>query len=211
MLISEIFLSIQGESTYVGMPCIFVRLAGCNLACSWCDTPYARSVENSREMTIEEILGEVKKFKPRLVEVTGGEPLIQAETKELLKRLVNEGYQTLIETNGSVSLEGVEARVVKIVDVKCPSSGHAGTFVMDNGKCLTPDDELKFVIADAEDYEYAKRFLEECVKDTTAKMLFAPVRPKLNPGDLADWILRDGLRVRLQIQLHNYIWEDGRR
>src|SRR3989337_1770853 len=115
MLISEIFLSIPGESTYVGMPCIFVRLAGCNLACSWCDTPYARSAENSREMSIEEILGEVKKLKPRLVEGTGGGPLLHDETKELLKRLVYEGSQTLIETNGSVSLEGVDARVVTIM------------------------------------------------------------------------------------------------
>ena len=211
MQISEIFLSIQGESTYVGMPCIFVRLAGCNLACSWCDTPYARTTEDSKEMTIDDVLAEVRKFKPRLVEVTGGEPLMQAETKELVKRLVSEGYQTLVETNGSIGLEGVDARAVKIVDVKCPSSGHAGTFVMANGKYITTEDELKFVIADAEDYDYAKRFIEECVKDITAKVLFAPVRPKLNPGDLADWILRDGLVVRLQIQLHNYIWEDGRK
>jgi 7-carboxy-7-deazaguanine synthase len=210
MLVSEIFLSIQGESTYVGLPCVFIRLSGCNLACSWCDTVYARTAEGGTEYTVEGIIREVKKFKAWLVEITGGEPLLQEETLTLAKRLMEEGYRVLLETNGSVGLSGVPEGVVKIVDVKCPSSGVAGAFLMDNLDYITPEDEVKFVIANAEDYEFAKGCMEECIKDLTEKILFAPVRPDMDPAVLAEWILRDGIKVRLQAQMHSFIWQEGR-
>lgn len=211
MLVSEIFLSIQGESTYAGLPCIFVRLAGCNLSCTWCDTAYAREAEKGCELTIEEIFKEIRKFKAHLVEITGGEPLLQLDSKKLAHALINEGYTVLVETNGSVSLKGLDERVVKIIDVKCPSSGHDGSFLMENLECITKEDEVKFVIGDRNDYEYAQKFLEEHIKDLTCKALFAPVTPSLPPSTLAEWILKDGLKVRLQPRLHHYIWEEEKK
>lgn len=210
MLVSEIFLSIQGESTYAGLPCIFVRLAVCNLSCTWCDTPYAQTTEGSSELEINDIVNEVKRYNCRLVEITGGEPLVQAETIALVKRLIDEGFKVLIETNGSVSLASLDKRAVKIVDVKCPSSGHWGSFLLKNLDFITPEDEVKFVIGDRNDYDCAKRFLSENVKDRTTKVLFAPVRPALEPRMLAEWILNDSLKVRLQLQLHTYIWDNER-
>lgn len=210
MLVSEIFISIQGESTYAGLPCIFIRLAGCNLRCSWCDTPYAREMYDARELSIDEILEEVKKSSYRLVEITGGEPLEQLETTELSKRLIDEGYKVLIETNGTVSLKGLDGRVVKIIDVKCPSSGHGGSFLLDNIPLIGSDDEVKFVIGSREDYDYAKMFMTELLNGRTSKVLFAPVKPEMDPKVLAGWILHDGLKVRLQLQLHRYIWDDER-
>ncbi|MFQ5441259.1 MAG: 7-carboxy-7-deazaguanine synthase QueE [Thermodesulfobacteriota bacterium] len=210
MLVSEIFLSIQGESTYAGLPCAFVRLAGCNLSCDWCDTSYARAGEGAEDMTVDGIVGEVERFNCRLVEITGGEPLLQEESGGLAVRLLDRGYTVLIETNGSVDMKGLDARVIKIVDIKCPSSGHSGSFKVENLSSITPLDEIKFVIADRTDYEFAKRCLAELIEDRTDKVLFAPVRPGLAPGELADWILKDVLRVRLQLQLHAYIWEEGR-
>lgn len=210
MLISEIFLSIQGESTYAGLACVFVRLAGCNLSCSWCDTPYARGVEDAREMTADEIVNEVKGFHCGLVEITGGEPLGQSGAKELAKKLLTAGLKVLIETNGSVSLEGLSKRIIKVVDVKCPSSGHAGSFLMENLDYICPNDELKFVIATREDYEFARDFIEEFAGDKAGEVLFAPVSPGLDAKELAKWILEDCLTVRLQLQLHKYIWNDER-
>lgn len=210
MVISEIFRSIQGESTYAGLPCIFIRLAGCNLSCSWCDTPYARVPDEAKELTMEQVLDEVKKFDCRLLEITGGEPLLQNDTKKLISALFDGGYRVLLETNGSVSLEGLDRRLIKIIDVKCPSSGHAGSFLMENLDLITPDDEVKFVIGDREDYEFAKKFVEEFIKDRTLKVLFAPVKPALPPKVLAEWILKDCLMVRLQIQIHSYIWPNER-
>ncbi|MEE9613554.1 MAG: radical SAM protein [Thermodesulfobacteriota bacterium] len=210
MLISEIFLSIQGESTYVGIPCIFIRLAGCNLDCTWCDTPYARTPDEASEASVEEVVAEARKLKPWLVEVTGGEPLLQPETKELTKKLLDLDYRVLIETNGSVSFEGLDERLVKVVDIKCPSSGHDDVFLMSNVPLITPEDEVKFVIGDRGDYEFAKRFTAEYAGSRTEKILFAPVRPELEPRVLADWILADGLSVRLQVQMHGYIWADER-
>lgn len=208
MLVYEVFKSIQGESTYAGLPCVFVRLAGCNLSCAWCDTPYARVVDEAEELSIEEILERVRTFNCSLVEITGGEPLMQEETPGLARRLLNAGYRVLIETNGSVKLTGLDRRVVKIVDLKCPSSGHAGSFLMENLDEITPEDEMKFVIGSRYDYECARKFMEECLQGRTEKLLFAPVRPDLDPKDLADWILKDGLNVRLQLQIHTYIWPD---
>ena len=151
MLVYEIFKSIQGESTYAGLPCVFVRLAGCNLSCSWCDTPYARVPDEAIEMTIAEVIEEVGGFDCPLVEITGGEPLIQEEAIELAGVLLESGYRVLIETNGSVAPSGLDPKVVKIVDVKCPSSGHAGSFLIKNLECISPEDELKFVIGNRED------------------------------------------------------------
>ncbi len=210
LYVSEIFLSIQGESTYAGLPCVFVRLAGCNLVCSWCDTVYARTRENARALSVEEAVSEVKKFNRPLVEITGGEPLAQAEAGFLAARLLDEGCTVLMETNGSLSLSGLDARVVKIVDVKCPSSGEAGSFLMENIDHLTPDDEVKFVIANRRDFEYAKDFIEKNLRGMALSILFSPVRSAIEPGELAEWILKDGLDVRLQLQMHAYIWPGER-
>lgn len=210
MYINEIFRSIQGESTYAGLPCIFVRLSGCNLACSWCDTAYAQTMANAQEVSVDEVIAEVKMHACRLVEITGGEPMMQAETDELARRLLDDGYTVLVESNGSVSFEWLDARAVKVVDVKCPASGHAGTFLVENIGFLAKDDEVKFVIADRRDYEFAKKFIEEYLHDATLQLLFAPVSPGLAPKELADWILKDGLCVRLQLQMHKYIWGNER-
>lgn len=210
MLVSEIFLSIQGESTYAGLPCVFIRLAGCNLCCAWCDTPYARVPDEAREMSVEAVLNEARAYRRSLVEITGGEPLLQSESLSLAHRLLAEGYKILIETNGSVSLKGLDRKIVKIVDVKCPGSGQAGSFLMENIEWITPDDEVKFVIGDRNDFEFAKKFMAEYIEDRTQNILFAPVKPALAPKALAEWIMKDGLKVRLQLQLHSYIWSNER-
>ncbi|MCL4873027.1 radical SAM protein [bacterium] len=211
MLVYEIFKSIQGESSYAGLPCVFIRLAGCNLGCRWCDTPYARVPDEANELSIDEVMSEVTRYGDcGLVEITGGEPLLQEETKELARMLADRGRTVLMETNGSVPVSGLDERVIKIVDVKCPSSGHAGSFLLENLSHITPEDEVKLVVADRGDYDWAKEFIEEVLRGRTEKVLFAPVRPDLNPSDLAAWILRDGLRVRLQLQLHSYIWPEER-
>ncbi|HBG47182.1 MAG TPA: 7-carboxy-7-deazaguanine synthase [Deltaproteobacteria bacterium] len=208
MLVSEIFKSIQGESSYAGLPCVFVRLAGCNLKCSWCDTPYAQGTEGAKELSIEEVLKDVAFYDCALVEITGGEPLVQEEAKELAGKLIERGYTVLIETNGSVPLAGLDKRVIKIVDVKCPSSGHGSSFLVENLQYMTPEDEVKFVIANRGDYDCAREFMENMLRGRTEKVLFAPVRPEMDPRVFADWILKDSLRVRLQLQLHAYIWPD---
>lgn len=210
--ISEIFLSIQGESTYAGLPCVFIRLAGCNLQCSWCDTAYAQTPNQGEDFSHERIIREIKKFNCKLVEITGGEPLLQEETPPLINRLIKLGFEVLIETNGSVSLEPINSNAVKIVDVKCPSSGYDGSFIMENLKFIQLQDEIKFVIADRRDYEFARDFLERCIKDKATKVLFAPVHTSMSPKELAEWILADGLKVRLQLQMHKFIWgeEKGR-
>lgn len=211
MLVNEIFFSIQGESSYSGLPCIFVRLAGCNLNCSWCDTAYARSAEGAREASVEDVLREISRYNCRLVEITGGEPLMQKEAKELAKMLLDRNYTVLIETNGTVSLEGLDGRAVRIVDCKCPSSGHGGSFNMGNLKLLTSRDEIKFVIADRKDYDFAVRFIGENLKGASIpKVLFSPVVPSIDPRELAEWILKDGIAVRLQLQLHKYLWPGER-
>ena len=210
MKISEIFFSIQGESTSVGLPCIFIRLAGCNLKCRWCDTTYAQNLEQGEDYSIEQIISMIKKFNSKLVEITGGEPLIQEQTPLLLNELLNNGYETLLETNGSINLEHVNKHIIKIIDVKCPSSAQDGSFLMENIKFITPIDEIKFVIADRKDYEFSRDFLVRCIKNTTSKILFAPVHHKMSPKELAKWMLADALKVRLQLQIHKMIWADER-
>ncbi len=249
MLISEIFKSIQGESTFAGLPSVFVRLAGCNLDCDWCDTDYAKAsangkIEDARDISVDEIIKEVARLEANLITITGGEPLLQVETGELIAKLlaiatapepVLVPRTVLIETNGSISLESVDKRVVKIVDVKCPSSGHADSFKMENLQYINPSDEIKFVIADKADYKFARKFvddhlsgtcfaaqdetspekkdqsIEQGIKFNGAKILFSPILSVLKPRELADWILTDHLNVRLQIQLHKEIWDADER
>lgn len=207
LTINEIFHSIQGESLHAGRPCIFIRLTGCNLRCRYCDTRYA--FREGRPMEMEAILAQIRSFDCRLVELTGGEPLIQDEATDLITVLLDAGYGVLLETNGSRPIEGVDPRCVRIVDVKCPGSGESERMHWGNLAHLTANDQLKFVIQDRADYEYA-------VSVTRRKpdllpwdhLLFSPVRDKLPPRELARWMLADGLEARLHLQLHAIIWPD---
>ena len=203
----EIFCSIQGESTYAGLPTIFIRLAGCNLRCSYCDTTY--SYEKKYALSPSNIVSQIKKYAPvNLVEITGGEPLLQEKVYELFALLNGESYIILLETNGSLSLEKVPEYVHKVVDVKCPGSKETESFLLSNLQYLKPGDEIKFVLTGLEDYSYAKRFIakNDCAE---YQILFSPVRESLEPALLAKWILHDKLPVRLQLQLHKYIWSNG--
>jgi 7-carboxy-7-deazaguanine synthase len=204
--VNEIFYSIQGESSYAGRPCTFVRLTGCNLRCSYCDTQYAYN--GGEDLEIDEIVARVSSFQCPLVEVTGGEPLIQKETPILIHRLLEEGYEVLLETNGSLDISQVDDRCVKIVDFKCPSSGETDENDMKNFDRLNGHDEVKFVIADREDYEYAKRLLDGISPNICKKNLvhFSPVHGSMEPERLAAWIQEDCLDVRLHLQLHKMIW-----
>jgi len=202
--VNEIFHSIQGESTRAGCPCVFVRLTGCNLRCVWCDTAYA--FHEGREMSVEEIIREVERYRCPLVELTGGEPLLQPEAIPLMGELLRRGQSVLLETGGSLSLEGVPEGVVRIVDVKCPGSGEAQRNHWANLTLLDGRDELKFVLADREDYVWAARQVRDRGLATRCAVLFSPVHARLNPADLARWVLEDGLPVRVQIQLHKILW-----
>ena len=208
--ISEIFCSIQGESTYAGLPCIFVRLAGCNLRCDYCDTVY--SYKNEITLTIDDIIKKVKEYAPvKLVEITGGEPLMQPKVCQLIETLNNDGYKILLETNGSISLENIPEYVIKIVDVKCPGSGEESSFLLENLECINQEkDEIKFVLTDNFDYNWAKDFVLKS-KLNDYEILFSPVSDKLNPQDLAKWIIDDKLNVRMQLQLHKIIWDKNKR
>ena len=209
--INEIFYSIQGESSYAGRPCVFVRLTGCNLRCSYCDTRYA--YEQGDELDIGEIVGRVATYKSTLVEVTGGEPLIQKETPILIHRLLEEGYEVLMETNGSQDISLVDDRCAIIVDIKCPSSGEMNQNDLGNLGRLTEKDEVKFVIGDRTDYEYAKKMLDLIDQNPLKKnpVNFSPVFGKIQPRALAEWIIEDHLNVRLNIQLHKIIWPSGKK
>ena len=203
--VNEVFYSIQGESSYAGRPCVFVRLTGCNLRCSYCDTKYA--YEEGIELEIGEIIDRVAFYQCPLVEVTGGEPLMQKETPALIRRFLDEGYEVLLETNGSQDISQVDGRCVKIVDIKCPSSGEADKNDFENLNRLSDKDEIKFVISDREDYEYAKKMLDLLGSNplTVKALHFSPVFGKLDPKTLAEWILEDNMDVRLHLQLHKYI------
>lgn len=209
MRITEIFHSIQGESSFAGRPCVFVRTTGCNLRCTWCDTEY--SFHGGRDMAVEEIMSEVRRLAPgcRLVELTGGEPLLQKEIGELAAALLAEGYTVLCETSGSVPVDRVPAGVIKIVDFKCPASGETEANDWSNLELLDPArDELKFVIADRIDYEWAKTQFDERGLDRFT-VHFSPEFTAMDRRALAEWILADGLPVRLQLQLHKFVWEPG--
>jgi 7-carboxy-7-deazaguanine synthase len=214
MLLNEIFFSLQGESTYGGLPCLFIRLAGCNLECSWCDTTYARGAKSGAEMSVEAILEEAAKFPQGLVEITGGEPLLQEDTPMLAAGLLGMFETVLLETNGSLDIDLVPEGVVRVVDVKCPSSGASGSFDAANLARLRPSDEMKFVIGGRRDYEFAKEFISS-MEGTALKqrnIIFSPVSETLKPRVLAGWVLEDRLPVRFQLQLHRCIWpgEKGR-
>jgi 7-carboxy-7-deazaguanine synthase len=206
MVISEIFKSIQGESTYAGLPCLFVRLTGCNLRCHWCDTAYA--FYGGQRMTVGEVLARVRQLGGKLVELTGGEPLLQPEVYPLTDQLLGEGYRVLVETGGERSVAQLPRQVVKIVDVKCPGSGEEGRFCFDNLVWLDRKDQIKFVVQDEGDYRYAREFLAaHNLHGYVDEVIFSPVFDQLAPGSLAAWILRDGLEVRLGLQLHKFIWD----
>lgn len=205
--LSEIFLSLQGESTYTGMPCIFIRLSGCNLRCSYCDTLYSHKTGFSMEK--EEIVTHIEQYAPvKLVMITGGEPLLQEEVYLLFDLLKAENYLILLETNGSILLDRVPDYVVKIVDIKCPGSSYVSSFNKDNLKLLNDKDEIKFVLSGMEDYQFAKSFIASHLNNITNTILFSPVKGKLNLKALAEKILEDKLPVRLQTQLHKIIWGD---
>ena len=204
LLINEIFYSIQGESTHSGRPCVFVRLTGCNLRCSWCDTAYA--FHEGREQTVDEVVKEVGRFDCRFVEVTGGEPLSQPEAVSLMQELLRLGYEVALETGGSLPIEPVPAEVKRIVDVKCPGSGMHEQNLWRNLEHLRDGDELKFVLSDRADYLWAMGQIESRGLAGVCPLLFSPVHGRLDPTELARWILEDGAPVRLQLQLHRQLW-----
>jgi 7-carboxy-7-deazaguanine synthase len=217
--IIEIYKSVQGESSFAGLPCIFVRLAGCNLRCSWCDSEY--TFAGGKKMTEDEIYAEVEKLAPvKLVEITGGEPMLQARALlPFMQRLLSSGYTVLIETSGERPLADVPKQVHKIVDVKCPGSGEGGTFHMLNLEALTLRDEVKFVVAGRADYDFARDFIREHrLAERVGAVLLSPAFRKdarertadnfaLDPRELVDWILADGLPARLNLQIHKFIWD----
>lgn len=203
--VNEIFHSIQGESTRAGLSCVFVRLTYCNLRCSYCDTEYAFS--EGYDASIEEIINEVRKFKTKLVEVTGGEPLVQKESHELMTRLCNEGFDVMLETGGSLPISQIDKRVKIIMDMKCPSSKMSNKNLYENLNHIKQDDEIKFVIGTEEDYYWSKDLIVKYDLFNKCEILFSPVFSKLEPHKLSEWILKDKLNVRFQLQLHKYIWK----
>jgi 7-carboxy-7-deazaguanine synthase len=221
MQVTEIYKSLQGESTHAGLPCVFVRLTGCNLRCTWCDSEY--TFQGGHRMTSDEIMAEVSRLSPGggLVEITGGEPLLQErEVIPLMQRLIDQGYLVLLETSGERSLRDVPREVIKIVDVKCPGSGEGGTFRLENLTSLTPKDELKFVLASRADYDFARDFLRQhdVAKKVNAVLLSPAFRKDatgardsshclLDPGQLAEWMIADNVPARLGLQLHKFIWD----
>lgn len=206
MRITEIFYSIQGESSYAGLPCVFVRLTWCNLRCRWCDSAY--TFTGGTEMTVDAVLEQVRSYGCKLVEVTGGEPLAQKrECVELIRRLCDEDYQVLLETGGSLDVSAVDARAVKIIDVKCPDSGESHRNHWANLERLGPRDEIKFVIASRADFDYALDVIARYSLDQRAPfVLFSPVWGAVDLRELAAWILQAGVRGRMQLQMHKYIW-----
>jgi 7-carboxy-7-deazaguanine synthase len=202
--VNEIFHSIQGESTHAGRPCVFVRLTGCNLRCVWCDTAYA--FHEGEPMALPEVVDRVLAYGCGLVEVTGGEPLLQPEAIDLMRELVARGSEVLLETGGSLPIDSVPEGVKRIVDVKCPGSGECDRNRWENLDALRPGDELKFVIADRTDYEWAKDTVRTRALGTQVPVLFSPVQPTLDGGELARWVLADRLCVRVQLQMHKILW-----
>jgi 7-carboxy-7-deazaguanine synthase len=206
LTVNEIFYSIQGESTWAGRPCVFVRLAGCDLRCSWCDTTYA--FYEGRKVTVDEVLDETRRFACPLVEITGGEPLLQEDVYDLMARLLGAGQAVVLETGGHRSIARVPAAVVKIVDIKCPGSGEASKNEWSNLDYLASHDEVKFVVKDRTDYEFARDAIRRHdLESRVAAVLISPVHELLEPGVLAGWMLEDRLpAARLQLQIHKYIW-----
>ena len=205
LTVNEIFHSIQGESTRAGEPCVFVRLTACDLRCSWCDTPYA--FYEGRKMSVDAVVAEVEGHGCPLVEITGGEPLLQEDVYPLMDRLLARGRTVMLETGGHHPITRVPAAVLKIVDVKCPGSGEADKNDWSNLDRLALHDEVKFVVKDRADYEFAKEVIaRHGLADRAGAVLLSPVHGVLDPKTLSEWILADRLRARLQLQLHKYIW-----
>lgn len=202
--IAEIFQSIQGESSYAGLPTTFVRLAGCNLACRYCDTQYAQ--HDGQVMELDEIVEQAMSFGWRLAEVTGGEPLIQEETPVLVQRLMDLGCAVLVETNGTVDISILPEGAIRIMDIKCPSSGYNDMVMWENLWKLTPEDEVKFVISDRHDYEWARGIIRDRFAVSNTKLLLSTVFGELPPKLLAKWMLEDKIQARFQLQIHKYIW-----
>lgn len=204
MRITEIFFSLQGESTFSGLPCVFIRTTGCNLRCTWCDTEY--SFYGGVELTLDEILAKVASYDCKLVELTGGEPMLQKEIYELSSRLLAQGYTVLLETGGSLDLSQLDARVIKIVDLKCPGSGEEDKNYWPNLAVMQPHDQIKFVIKDRRDYEWSVAMMREHRLGERFQVLFSPVFNVMNYRSLAEWMLTDHVPARFQVQLHKYIW-----
>ncbi len=202
--ISEIFFSLQGETSRIGLPTVFVRLTGCPLRCTYCDTTYAFT--GGQTMTLEAILAEVARHAPHYVCVTGGEPLAQKNCQLLLRALCDAGYSVSLETSGALDVSGVDERVVKVLDIKTPASGEVERNLWSNLEHLAPDDEIKFVLCDEADYHWAKQKLQEHDLAKRCAVLFSPAQGRLAAQDVAEWILRDHLPVRLQVQLHKLLW-----
>ncbi|MEO5896033.1 MAG: radical SAM protein [Vicinamibacterales bacterium] len=205
LTINEIFHSIQGESTHAGRPCVFVRLTACDLRCSWCDTPYAFT--EGKKVSLDDIVSQVKAYGCPLVEITGGEPLLQKNVYPLMQRLLDDGMTVMLETGGHISIEQVAPEVIRIIDVKCPGSGESHRHDWSNMDRLTSRDEVKFVLKDRADYEFARDIVTRYDLSTRVRaVLLSPVHDVLVPRQLAEWILGDKLDVRLQLQAHKYIW-----
>ena len=202
--INEIYYSVQGESTHAGRPCIFIRLTYCNLRCSYCDTEYA--FYDGKDMEITDIMSEIKRWDCNLVEVTGGEPLFQDECIDLLNELVNSNYEVMLETGGSLSISDVPKKVVKIVDFKCPSSGMVKKNLWSIVDNLQAHDEIKFVIGNREDFDWAKDRITEYSLDKICTLLFSPTFGEIDPQQIVEWILAENLPVRMQLQMHKMIW-----
>jgi 7-carboxy-7-deazaguanine synthase len=210
MRITEIYQSVQGESSYAGLPCVFVRTTGCDLRCSWCDSEF--TFTGGARMSLDEIMAEVEKFNCELVELTGGEPLLQPEIYELATRLADAGHTVLIETGGHRDISKLDPRVVRIMDLKCPQSGECDKNLWSNIEHLRPADEVKFVIADRADYEWARDVIREHRIDERARVLVSTAFGLVEPERVVEWMLEDRLRARFQLQLHKYIWPpDARR
>ncbi|MDI6839243.1 MAG: radical SAM protein [bacterium] len=204
MKVNEIFKSIQGESIFQGLPCIFVRLTGCNLRCSYCDTKYA--YEEGDEISVDEIICEIGKYDCKLIEITGGEPLLQPEVYDLSYKLLALDYKILVDTNGSIPVERLAPEIIRILDIKCPGSGMSDRMYWDNLKNLRHTDEIKFVCSDKQDYEWAKSIVKKySLPEKVDVVSFSPAFGRISPASLAEWIMVDNLNVRLQLQLHKYI------
>jgi 7-carboxy-7-deazaguanine synthase len=211
--ISEIFYSIQGEGTRAGMPCVFVRLQGCRLRCSWCDTPYALEIKQVEQMmTSTEILEKIYSYNCKFIEFTGGEPFEQPNIHEIMKILCDEGFVVAVETSGYIDVSYIDTRIIKILDIKCPESGMSKKNNFNNLININSTDEVKFVIASKTDFDYAVNIINQYdLTKRTAAVILSPVFGKIENIDLAEWILGSGLNIRMQLQMHKYIWEPDKR
>ena len=209
MQITEIYKSIQGESSYAGLPCVFIRTTGCDLRCVWCDSEFA--FYGGTKLTVDEIITEVEKYNCKLVELTGGEPMLQKDIYDLSKKLCDLGYTVLIETGGHRVISKLDQRVIRIMDIKCPGSGESDKNLWSNLDLIRQQDEIKFVIADRRDYDWAVNVIRKHKLEEKAKILISTVFGKLDSQQVVEWMLHDGLKARFQLQMHKYIWESDAR